>query len=208
MNSSIIPYEEYRELLRKKQVLNFKGMIIMFLIMSIVMIGISAEMHFIENDKKWYFMLIAAGILLVICIICMFFLKTYNTKPFSPFYFEKYKNFESTETKLPMYRVVSSGKSSQTIFMILDISNDMYKLYDIGKKTEKLFLEVKTSNTCVKFYHKLKNGLEVMKPKVQFLVNGKKYNLYGYTEVNDLFVNYLRNKGLKYEVQIGRNKSI
>jgi|LGOV01.1.fsa_nt_gb hypothetical protein len=207
MNNSIIPYEEYRELLKKQQVLGLKVMIGIFLITSTLMIAGGLYMYFIADDE-WFILMIPAGIMLVISIIFMFVIKNYRSKPYNPFTFEKYKEYETTGTKVPLYRVVSTGKSSQTIYMLLDISEGSYKLFDIRRKALKSFFESSTANVRVKFFYKLKNGLEVIKPRIHFFVNGKKYSLFGYPEVNDQFLDYLKNEGLKYEVQIGRNKSI
>jgi hypothetical protein len=206
MSNTIISNEEYRELMRKQMMLTFKVMFWIFLIMGILLAFGGVAMLVIENDEEWIAMMVPAGIMIVVSVVSGIAILNYKNKPFSNYAYEQYVAYETTGTKVPLYRVVSNGKSSQTIYMLLDIVDGTFKLFDIKRNKLKLYFEGKESDIRVKFFYKTKHGLDMIKTKVQFFVNEKKYNVFGMAEVNDLFLTFLKNEGLQYQVQLGREK--
>jgi len=207
MNNSIINIEEYRELLRKQTALSLKAVFWIFLFVGIFMSTISFVLY-MEEESHWLFMMIPAGILYILSIVIIKLIKNMKNKEYTNIYFEQYVKYETEGIKIPLFRVVSTGKSSQTISMLLDITNGIYKLFDIKKNKMELYFESDESRITTKFFFKNKNGLDIIKGKIQFLVDKKKYTFLGYQDVNDLFLNYLRNEGLKYNVQIGRHEKL
>ncbi|MBI9009065.1 MAG: hypothetical protein JEZ05_03460 [Tenericutes bacterium] len=206
--SSIIPNEEYRELLLKQQLLSLKVMVGIFFIIGLPMVVGAFAMQASGEDEGFLVLLIIGSLMVLLSIIVFIVQNKSKSKTFEPYYYQKFVAYETEGTKVPLYRVVSNGKSSQIIYMLLDIEEENYKLFDIQRKGVKLYFEAKASNAYVKFFYKIKNGLEVMKPKILFVVNGKKKYVYGNVEVNDIFLGFLKNAGLKYELQIGRNKEL
>jgi hypothetical protein len=208
MSNSVIGNEEYRELMRKQATLTLKAMFWIFIAMGIAIAVGGLSILLTEDNNDWIPMIIIAGCLITVSIVLAVVSLKSRNKTYTNIYFEQYVDYQTTGTKIPLYRIISTGKSSQTIYMVLDIVDGIYKLYDIRRKKLKLYFEDSESNIRVKFFYKTRHGLDIIKPRIQFFVSGKKYSLYGMAEVNDLFLNFLKNEGLNYEVQTGRAKSL
>lgn len=201
--NSIINIEEYRELLRQHKVKELLTATYIFLVVAIieliiaVVISLSEENGFFEAG---IYMLIPFGLIFILFLITYFVYRNTMNKPFDSFVFQAYKDYEPKGVKIPLYRVVSTGNSSQTIFMLMDIHGDEFDLFDVRKKSLKPYLTGSMKDLTFKFFYKDKRGIEYLKPKLFLLTSRKTYRIQGMVEVLDRLIVYVKSEAYNLEI--------
>lgn len=203
MMKDIISQEDYRELIRKAHMKEFKLIAIilggsgLFLAIFFFILSLSIDDF---SDVKYYLMIPPFG-LFVIAFILYAHAKNINIKDVPHFSYDQYISYQSQGTKIPIFRVKNYGNNSETIYCLIDILDDTINIYDHRKKGLKPYLSFRKDQVEFEFFYKNKQGLEIIRKKVNMIVNQKKYRIYGFRQVNLHFIDFLRSENFKIRIK-------
>ena len=200
--NTIISNNEYAELLKTKAKRDMKLALLIMSISNLFFIGMMFYIIKFEQanfSEDAVFLLIPIGMFLLISIFILIYIKKIDTKASPHFSYDKYIEYEEEGTKIPLYRVINYGKSSEIVYLLLILNEGEIKIFDIRKKGLVPYLEGNELNTSFKFYFTMKHGMEIMKPKIDIFIQGKKKRVFGIKEINEKLLNYLKAEGYKYE---------
>ena len=200
--NTIINDRTYETLLRASVK---KGYILVSYILygvALLQIGISLIVTGLDIDgflETGVWFLIPMTFLILIGAIFTYMAKKVDRSSTPHFSYEPYVHFQTRGTKAPLYRIINYGKHSETVYELLELDGDMIKLFDIRRKKLHLHIEALKEETTFKFFFKQKQGLEVIKTKIQLVINGKKRTVFGLKEVNERLLQFLKNEGYNVE---------
>ena len=195
--NTIIPIEEYRELLCNRQ---RKVNLMIALSFAFSTITFTVAMYFLSiyneiNTSQLYVLLLPITILLTLTIVFFILAKKAHKKTSPHFSFEQFNTFQTEGMKVPMYRVISSGNTSSNIFILVEILDDQINIYDHYKKQLKPYFSFNRRDAQFQFSYKTKQDIDIISKKVIIKVMGKSVRIFGFKEVNQQLYRFLKQEG-------------
>ncbi len=174
----------------------FLGISLVELLIGLFLSGFSTE-GFMEIG---IYFLIPVAILLVIAIVFYFLARNVDKADFVHFTYDKYKNYKENNFKHPTFRIRHYGRTSETIYQIMELDQDNVKIIDVRKTKDEDFIDAKKKDVVFQFIPTTNNGLYPFRAKIVLRISGKIVIIYSFKEYNEKLYNYLKKEG--YEVNI------
>lgn len=200
--NTIITNEDYRNILRNQKIREYKVVIWIMICVGFFMLIQGAVIGWTTTDEFltifiWF--LIPLGIMFGLAFVFYFLMKKTQRNPFESKIYQNYVDYQTDGTKIPLYRVINYGKSSETVNMILDINEDRYMFYDVRRKKMKQYLSCKSDELIFHFFYKNRQGIETLKKKLHLEINGSTKRIFIMREIGEKFIPFLKAEGYKYQ---------